>query len=573
MKRILLIAFLTLLASTAVVSAQTYTYWEDDETSILPKWDIKTNLLYDLTSTINLGVEFRLGGRTSLDIPFNYNPWTFQNNRKWKHFLVQPEIRYWLDNTFEGHFFGLHGHYAVFNIARLPEPFSPYMQKYRFEGDLWGFGVSYGYRWNFNRHWGMEATIGMGFARLNYDRYICDNCGEYLESKTTVFFGPTKLGVNLIYSFGAQRVSRHKERITAPGGYVDRVNERIVGPIIAPIVAPIAEDIMTEPSYVIAKPAKPAYEPQLSTSYIIPEAEAVKKRSLYCTAFIDFEQGDWKVHPNMNNNAAEIDRVYNLVDQVANDPNATITGIAIVGYASPEGAWDSNLLLSERRTQAVKDYIDLSYNFPRHIYTVRGAGEDWQGLDSLVSQSVMSSKQRVLSVIRSGDDLDERERRLKSIAGGDIYEWIYEEFYPLLRRTDYRIDYEVTPFTVEQGAAILKNRPNNLSLNELFLVANTYAPGSPQFNEVFEIAVQQYPWSDVANINAAASALERRDTSTAAYYLAHVKEHTPAYWNNMGVMAWLQGDHERAAENFARAGIQAAGNTSEMEQYFRSIAE
>ncbi len=542
----------------------------ETETAILPTWGIKTNLLYDLTATINLGVEFRLGGRTSLDIPFNYNPWTFQENRKWKHFLVQPEFRFWVRNTFEGSFFGLHGHYAVFNISHLPEPFSPFMQAYRFEGELWGAGISYGYRWNLGRHWGMEATIGAGFARIKYDRYECDDCGDYIESKTLAYFGPTKVGLNLIYSFGGEQVTRRKEKIRGRGGYVDKYNETIVG--VPPIAAPPI--IIEEPDYVIEKPVKPAYQPLLSTSYIIPEAEAIKERSLYCTAFIDFEQGKWQVRPGIGNNAAEIQKVHETLKQVVDDPNATVTGIAIVGYASPEGNWDNNLLLSEKRTQAVTDYIGMEYNFPRNIYTVRGAGEDWQGLDSLVNQSVMSSKHRVLNIIRSkDDDYDARERKLRSVAGGDVYQWIYDEFYPLLRRTDYRIDYTVVPFSIEEGRAVLKNRPNNLSLNELFLVANSYQPGTREFNEVFEIAVQQYPWSDVANINAAASALERRDTSTAAYYLAHVKDHTPAYWNNMGVMAWLQGDEQKAVDCFAQAGIQAAGNNAELEQYFRSIAD
>ncbi len=41
----------------------------------LPKWGIKTNLLYDATATFNLGVEFRTGRRTSIDIPVSYNAW------------------------------------------------------------------------------------------------------------------------------------------------------------------------------------------------------------------------------------------------------------------------------------------------------------------------------------------------------------------------------------------------------------------------------------------------------------------------------------------------------------------
>lgn len=41
---------------------------------------VKTNLLYDATSTINLGVEFALTPKWTLDVAGNYNPWTFSNN-------------------------------------------------------------------------------------------------------------------------------------------------------------------------------------------------------------------------------------------------------------------------------------------------------------------------------------------------------------------------------------------------------------------------------------------------------------------------------------------------------------
>lgn len=59
---------------------------------------VKTNLLYDATTTMNLGVEFGLSPKWTLDVSGNYNPWTFSKNKKWKHWLVQPEARYWFCN-------------------------------------------------------------------------------------------------------------------------------------------------------------------------------------------------------------------------------------------------------------------------------------------------------------------------------------------------------------------------------------------------------------------------------------------------------------------------------------------
>jgi hypothetical protein len=132
------------------------------------------------------------------------------------------------------------------------------------------------------------------------------------------------------------------------------------------------------------------------------------------------------------------------------------------------------------------------------------------------------------------------------------------------------VNYTVEGFSVEEGKRVFRTNPQNLSLNEMYMIAKTYEPGGRAFNEVFEMAVRLFPTSDVANINASAAALERRDLNAAASYLGRVKEQTPAYWNNMGVLQWLQGNHKGAAESFSRAGIQSMGNASEVERFFRS---
>ena len=49
----------------------------------------------------------------------------------------------------------------------------------------------------------------------------------------------------------------------------------------------------------------------------------------------------------------------------------------------------------------------------------------------------------------------------------------------------------------------------------MYRVAQSYEPGTPEFNEVFEIAVRMYPDDPVSNLNAANAALMRRDAEAA----------------------------------------------------------
>lgn len=164
---------------------------------------VKTNLLYDATGSINLGLEIGLAPKWTLDISGNYNAWDFANERKWRHILVQPEVRYWFCESFNGHFIGLHAHWSKFNIGHVKMPFGLWKstRNHRFEGDLWGGGFSYGYQWLLSRHWNLEAEIGVGYARVNYDKYPCASCGTRISSGKENYFGPTKLGVSIIYIF------------------------------------------------------------------------------------------------------------------------------------------------------------------------------------------------------------------------------------------------------------------------------------------------------------------------------------------------------------------------------------
>lgn len=170
---------------------------------------IKTNLLYDATSTLNLGFEFGLSPKWTLDISGNYNPWEFGDNRKMKHWLVQPEFRYWLCEKFNGHFFGIHAHGAQYNWGgMLPwgfkdgEMFGVYsrqMSDHRYEGWLLGAGISYGYQWILGKRWSLEASVGLGYAYLDYGKFKCEKCGEKIADQHRNYFGPTKAAISIIY--------------------------------------------------------------------------------------------------------------------------------------------------------------------------------------------------------------------------------------------------------------------------------------------------------------------------------------------------------------------------------------
>lgn len=169
---------------------------------------IKSNILYDLTATISAGVEVGLAPRWSIDVSGNFNAWTMKNDRRWKHYLVQPEVRHWLCDRFMGHFLALHLHGGQYNFGGIKNSINflgtnlSNLTTHRYQGWFAGAGVGYGYAFVLGRHWNLELEAGIGYAYTVFDEFECAGCGRKVNTDLNHhYFGPTKLAVNFVYLF------------------------------------------------------------------------------------------------------------------------------------------------------------------------------------------------------------------------------------------------------------------------------------------------------------------------------------------------------------------------------------
>lgn len=169
---------------------------------------VKTNLLYDATLTLNGGVEVKFAPQWTGDLSANLNAWTIGDDRRWKHWLVQPEARYWFCQAFSGHFVGAHLLGGQYNFGHLNMPFSflgtdfRKLKDFRYQGWMVGAGLAYGYTWILDRHWNIEAEIGLGWVYTRYDEFECRDCGQRIKTnRPHNYVGPTKAAVNLVYTF------------------------------------------------------------------------------------------------------------------------------------------------------------------------------------------------------------------------------------------------------------------------------------------------------------------------------------------------------------------------------------
>lgn len=162
---------------------------------------IKTNLAYWATTTPNLGLEVGLSKKSTLEIGGGLNVFSFSDNKNFKHWLVQPEYRWWFCESFNGHFLGIHAHASQFNVGGWDIPIGrlDVLKDKRYEGYLYGGGISYGYQWVISNRWNFEFNIGAGYARIHYDEYPCEECGTKLNEGNYNYWGVTKLGLSFIY--------------------------------------------------------------------------------------------------------------------------------------------------------------------------------------------------------------------------------------------------------------------------------------------------------------------------------------------------------------------------------------
>jgi hypothetical protein len=163
---------------------------------------LKTNLLYWATTTPNIGLEVGLGEKTTGQVFYGLNPWKQGggDHSSLRHWVVQPEIRHWFCQKFNGWFVGAHAMGGQYNAGgvKLPLGFFPALEDHRYKGWYIGGGVTAGYQWVISKHWNFEASLGAGYIYSPYTKY-CTICRSEGQKDHRNYVGPTKAALSLVY--------------------------------------------------------------------------------------------------------------------------------------------------------------------------------------------------------------------------------------------------------------------------------------------------------------------------------------------------------------------------------------
>lgn len=295
--------------------------------------------------------------------------------------------------------------------------------------------------------------------------------------------------------------------------------------------------------------------------FVQPKAEIEKNRSLSGSAYIDFPVDQTVIYPDYHNNTAELAKIEGTIDSVRTDKDVTITSVWLKGYASPESPYKHNTELAIGRTGALKEHISQLFNFADGIIATDYEPENWEGLRQYVEKSNINHRAEILAMIDSDMDPDAKEAKIKRAYPAE-YRFLLQYCYPYLRRTDYRIEYNIRTFNdVEEIRRIMAEQPQKLSQNEFYLVAGKYEPGTDEFTDVFETAVRMFPNDTVANLNAANAAIRRDDFATAKRYLDKAGDSAEAVYAR-GALAVREGDYDTARQYLEKARDMGMGQAA-----------
>jgi outer membrane protein OmpA-like peptidoglycan-associated protein len=309
----------------------------------------------------------------------------------------------------------------------------------------------------------------------------------------------------------------------------------------------------------LSQPEAP--EIRLYPVYLLPPADnTVKVREERGSAYLCFEVDKWDIKPEYMTNPVELQKIHNSVNLVKNDSDVTIRKMTIEGYASPEAPYSHNLMLSEKRTEALKNYL-IATNIARGIkIEASGKGENWEGfLKYLNSNQDIPQRSRLLSIANSNLSPDEKEQMMRKEAMEGFLYAVHNGF-PSLRCTNYTVIYTVRPFTLEESERVFETRPINLNLNEIYRLADKYAKDEAKYYATIRKAYMLYPNDSYINLTMACLAIEKGAADEAAGYLSKVKD-CPEKTMNEGLVAWLRGNHEQArrlVEQARQKGVKEA---------------
>jgi tetratricopeptide (TPR) repeat protein len=235
------------------------------------------------------------------------------------------------------------------------------------------------------------------------------------------------------------------------------------------------------------------------------------------------------------------------------NPKRSVKKINFAAYASPEGETDKNGNLAQDRAKSgaaacakILDKMMYEYDATA-LFSEQGKGEDWSGFKTAVEASTMEDKDLVLRVLTMYSDLNKREEEIKKMAA--TYKALEKDILPPLRRTQFVVIYDKIGWSDEELKELSKTKPDTLTVEEILFAGTLYEDLSEKMR-IYNLAVQYFPadWRGHNNIGYVYYMQNDLANAKSNFEKANGANENPVTLNNLGIIARINGDRDKATE-------------------------
>lgn len=226
-----------------------------------------------------------------------------------------------------------------------------------------------------------------------------------------------------------------------------------------------------------------------------------------------------------------------------------LQNIEVSAYASPDGNYELNEKLAEKRQSVSSTYLGKQLkkiNMDAEV-DAKFTAEDWEGFQELVSKSNLQDKDVILRVLSMYQDPEEREQQIRNMSS--VFTEIADGILPELRRARLIVNYEVIGRSDDQIIAQFQEDASKLSIEELLYGGNLLIEDANARKQWYETTVKLYPNDYRAYNNLAQLAIMEGNVTAAQNWLdkaKNVSNKTPEAYANLAILAMKNGEVAKA---------------------------
>ena len=235
--------------------------------------------------------------------------------------------------------------------------------------------------------------------------------------------------------------------------------------------------------------------------------------------------------------------------------NKAINKIEVAGYASPDGEQGLNEKLADKRQANAEKYLAKQLKKAKVNAEIESnvTAEDWAGFQKAMEASNIQDKELVLRVLSMYTDPEERETQIKNLSA--VYKTIADEILPALRRSRLILTTDLIGKSDEEIAALAKNDPRALSVDEL-LYAATLTQDAAEKIALYTKATELFPQDHRAYNNIGMIQFSQGKVADARRSFAKALQLAPADPDvnyNAGIAAMAENDLVQAEQHLGKA--------------------